>query len=389
MFLVLAGVLMMGGTTRADSLDHALGKALFDRIWTSSPASTDATDGLGPLFNARSCATCHPGGGRGTFEESKDGRITGAGLVLRLGNEMGNGDSVYGIQLQTLAVQGLEAEGKLWRTSNGRLVPQDLTLGPLDQKTRFSGRLAPDLRGLGLLQVVPEDVILAWADSGDRNQDGISGRANMVTRLDGEVRLGRFGWKAGKASILDQSAAALSADLGLSTPLLPPHWGDCTASQSSCLNAPHGDSERFDGQEVSREMLRLIAVYISGLPSRTPSASPKGLAVFEDVGCVACHRPKLTTGRGDEVHAYTDLLLHDMGAALADGIKDGDATGREWRTAPLWGLGSATRFLHDGRASNIDAAILLHGGEASKTTERYEGLSRDDRTALLKFLSSL
>ncbi|MGB0747884.1 MAG: di-heme oxidoredictase family protein [Magnetospiraceae bacterium] len=237
LFGVLA-VLLTPGPVQADALDVALGKALFDRNWTSSPASTDATDGLGPLFNARSCAACHPGGERGVFTEGAQGRIDTGALVLRIGDVTGAGDPTYGRQLQTDSVQGLRPEGQLQRRPDGSLVAVALTQGSLGEGVKAAGRLAPHLRGLGLLDQVPESVILAWEDPEDKNGDGISGRANRLSMPTGAERLGRYGWKAGEPSLTGQIAQALRDDIGLSNPLHPEHQGDCTDRQVDCLAAP-------------------------------------------------------------------------------------------------------------------------------------------------------
>ncbi|MGB0683699.1 MAG: di-heme oxidoredictase family protein [Magnetovibrionaceae bacterium] len=386
---VLACACWRAEPAQADGLDYALGKALFDRIWTSSPASTQATDGLGPLFNARSCAACHPKAGRGTFREDEQGHITGAGLALRIGDAEGQGDPTYGIQLQTLAVQGLREEGRLRRRAGGGVFPVALTQGDLDAGSRVGGRLAPSLLGLGLLEQVAEDAVLEWADPGDRDGDGISGRANRVPDREGREVLGRFGWKAGKASLLMQTAAALNTDIGLSNPVYPRHEGDCSVRQIDCLEAPHGGSPGFEGLEIDSRMLRLITTFVSRTPAPAATTDLEGLSLFEDTGCADCHRTSLPLPGGGQVAAFSDLLLHDLGPEMADGIGDGLATGSEWRTAPLWGLARATRFLHDGRARSVREAITLHAGEAEASRLRFEALAAKGRARLLAFLSSL
>ncbi len=388
--LVLFGAMLVSsGTVVAGSLDFALGKALFDRIWTPAPASTDATDGLGPLFNARSCASCHPGGGRGHFGETKSGEITGTGLVLRIGDARGRADSVYGQQLQTLAVQGLLAEGRLTRESSGAVRPVALNFGSPDPASQMAGRLAPGLQGLGLLEQVPAHDILALADPEDQNGDGISGRPNLMQDATGKRRLGRFGWKAGKPSVREQSAAALHSDIGLSNPLYMSHFGDCTIAQEACMAAPHGGSRHFENLEIDNQMLDLIIAYVSGLRPVKKSDETAGLAQFKKIGCAACHQPEMTLQDGQVIAPFTDLLLHDLGDALADGIGDGDATGREWRTAPLWGLSRAQRFLHDGRARNLREVISLHGGEAEQAQKNFFNLPNAAQDRLLVFLSHL
>jgi len=366
----------------ADTLDAQMGKALFERVWTPAPSSTDATDGLGPLFNARACSACHDNGGRGIFTESDDGTISGDGLLIRLGDAAGAPDPVYGKQLQTRAIQGIAPEGRPIRLKTGGVYALSLAYGRPHDQTRMGGRLATTLLGIGKLEEVDDQTILAAADPDDLNGDGISGQVNQI----GVDTIGRFGWKAGQPSLKSQSAAALFFDIGLSNSLNPQGAGDCTAAQTNCLNAPTGASARFDGLEVNDTMLSLITAYLRALPAPATKDAP---ALFMNTGCGACHTPALPLPDGDLVAAYTDLLLHDMGDRLADGIGEADASGREWRTPPLWGLGSATRFLHDGRAKTIAEAISWHGGEATTARNTFYALPDADRQALLDFLGTL
>lgn len=376
-------------------LDVAMGEALFERLWTSAPASTQATDGLGPLFNARACSTCHPDGGRGVFRESTQerlkGRITGTGLVLRLGDARGRPDPVYGYQIQSQGLPGVPAEGGLLRRTDGAVTLHAAGYGPLAETTRSGGRLAPSLRGVGALARVPVEALQALADPDDADGDGLSGRLNYGHDADGWRVPGRFGWKAEHVSLRQQSAVALRNDLGLSNPYFPAHGGDCSAGQSACQAAPHGGSPAFDDLEVDGQMLDLIVAYVAALPPPpSPSMSdPAGLALFEQSGCAGCHRPTLPTSSGPPIAPYTDLLLHDMGERLADGIGAGEADGREWRTAPLWGLGSVSRYLHDGRATNLRQAIALHGGEAAAARAAFAALPASEQARLLAFLSAL
>lgn len=388
--IVVAITALTSTQIHASSLDFALGKALFERIWTPAPSSTDATDGLGPLFNARACASCHADGGRGEFHEDADGSVRGLGLLLRLGDELGEPDKTYGSQLQTLAVQGHIPEGQAVREPSGHLTIKNLGYGPMAPTTRVGGRLSPSLRGLGALSRVDEREILTWSDPDDTNKDGISGRPNRVTDKNGQLLIGRFGWKAGKHSISQQSAAALHGDLGLSSALFSDHAGDCTPAQHRCHQAPHGASERFDGYEIGNQMLDLIVTYVAGLKPPLPLVkNDTGLKHFYKIGCAQCHRPQLALANGELLAAYSDLLLHDMGGDLADGIGDGSATGSEWRTAPLWGMRYATRFLHDGRADNLKDAIAHHGGEALNSSTAFFMLSGVEQDQLINFLSEL
>jgi CxxC motif-containing protein (DUF1111 family) len=259
------------------------------------------------------------------------------------------------------------------------------------------------------VEAIPEADIRALADAQGTNKDGISGRTNEVwSESKKSVQLGRFGWKAGQATILDQSASAAAGDIGLSNPLAPHPAGDCTETQTACLSAPNGNSERLGGFELSAELLDLVTFYSQNLavPARREASDAtvlKGKALFHSAGCATCHQPSFTTGTvegqphlsGQLIWPYGDFLLHDMGEGLADNRPEGDADGREWRTAPLWGVGLTqvvsghTFLLHDGRARNVEEAILWHGGEAQNARDAYAALSAQERQALVKFVNSL
>ncbi len=273
----------------------------------------------------------------------------------------------------------------------------------------ISPRVAPPMIGLGLLEAVPEEQILANADPDDANQDGISGKPNRVwSREHNDVMLGRFGWKAGVPNIAQQAAEAFAGDIGLGTTMIPFPSGDCTEKEKACLDAPNGNSPKYQNVEVGDELFKLVAFYSRNLavPARRNPDDPevlKGKEVFYKIGCASCHQPKFVTGDAPAqphlshqlIWPYTDLLLHDMGEGLADGRPEGEATGSEWRTPPLWGIGLTetvsghTLFLHDGRARNLTEAILWHGGEGQAARDRFAELSKADRDALLAFVNSL
>ncbi|MDV7340240.1 di-heme oxidoredictase family protein [Terasakiella sp. A23] len=380
--IAVMGLLLVSTPAQASKLDFALGKALFDRPWSSAPASTQATDGLGPLFNARSCVACHPKGGRGKITVQENGDIGGIGYVLRLGNDNGEGDPVYGRQLQTNAIHGQKAEGRVF-LKDGYYEIQDLAYGAMSKNTNFAGRLSQPLLGLGLLEQISDETILSLADPEDTDADGISGRANII---DGQV--GRFAWKAAAPTLRIQAANAFSNDIGMSTPVHPQHEGDCTKAQVECVKGPHGDSPQFENLEIDSQMLNLVTAYLQGLkPPKSSPADDQGL--FKSTGCADCHIPTLPIKNGHQVTAYSDLLLHDMGPALSDGIKEGLATGSEWRTQPLWGTKDTKYFLHDGRAQSVEEAVNWHGGEAQKAKERFNALNKSDKTILLNFVNSL
>jgi CxxC motif-containing protein (DUF1111 family) len=264
----------------------------------------------------------------------------------------------------------------------------------------ISPRIAPAVFGVGLLEAVPEEVIVAAADPDDVDGDGVSGRPNRIVDSDGDISLGRFGWKANVASVEQQTAGAFLGDVGITSSIHPTQ--DCTAAEVACRDAISGGEPELDDHKLGRVVFytRTLAV-----PARRDVTVPDvvaGEAVFSSIGCASCHTPELQTGdtdivalRGQTIRPYTDLLLHDLGPGLADGRPDGLATGTEWRTPPLWGIGLVetvnghTRFLHDGRARNLTEAVLWHGGEADGAQQRFRSLSASERAALIAFLESL
>lgn len=402
-------------------LDFTVGNGVFRKQWVSAPSSTTSSDGLGPLFNARACQNCHLKDGRGRPPGPGE---TATSFLLKLFGPDDGADPVYGRQLQTFAIQGHAAEGTVEidyeeqpvRLADGTTVSlrapsyrvSALAYGPLDPATKLSPRVAPPMIGMGLLELIPEEAIRARADPEDRDGDGVRGLAQEAwSVVEGRPMLGRFGWKAGAPTVADQAALAFANDMGLSTPAVRQSAGDCTAAQTACRAAPNGD-DAGEGVEVTRQMFDLLAFYSRNLavPARPKAKSPevlRGKALFTQLGCAACHTPSHVTGEDpaaphlsrQTIWPYTDLLLHDMGEGLADGAAEGGASGRHWRTAPLWGLGLTktvsghTLLLHDGRARNVLEAILWHGGEAQAARDAFASLSKPERDALLAFLESL
>ena len=424
-----------GNMDFAQELDFRVGNGLFRKNWVAAPASTLASDGLGPLYNSRACQDCHLKDGRGHPPAKGDRSLS---MLLRLSIAGGASvqgikdylasqpDPVYGSQLQTRAAPGQMAEGNMEITYTDRPVTlADGTIitlqsptysitatayGPPSQGLLLSPRVAPQMIGMGLLEAIPAADILALADENDADGDGISGRANVVWSVEtNTAMLGRFGQKAGVPTIRQQSASALSTDMGLSSPLFQDPAGDCTAAQPDCRNAPNGQEPGLrDGLEVDAKSLDLITYYSRnlGVPVRRNPESREILAgkqVFYALGCPACHNPKFVTNRLANqpeqsfqlIWPYSDLLLHDMGEGLADNRPESRATGREWRTPPLWGIGltqtvsGQTSFLHDGRARTITEAILWHGGEATLSRDAMIALPKPDRDTLIVFLESL
>ncbi|WP_319411831.1 di-heme oxidoredictase family protein [uncultured Cohaesibacter sp.] len=417
-------------------LDFELGKAMFEKLWVSSPSSTRASDGLGPLYNARSCMRCHVNDGRGHPPEGEgDSAVS---MFLRVAVPDANDpligkiegyhgsipDPVYGWQLQDFALAGYPAEYRLQIDYQESTIPlaggeelslrkptykaADLAYGPLHPDASLSPRIAPQMIGLGLLEAIPASDILAHADPEDANGDGISGKANIVWSERYQMpMLGRFGLKAGRPTVEEQSAAAFFRDIGISNPLFSEPWGDCSPEQRDCRKAPHGDRDAR-GFEVDETGLDLVTFYSRhlGVPARRDVDDPtvlRGKRLFHEVGCAGCHRPSYVTHRLKDqpelgfqlIWPYTDLLLHDMGEGLADGQPEARANGQEWRTPPLWGIGLTRQvsghsfFLHDGRARSLLEAVLWHGGEAEGQKEAVIAMQPEDRKALIKFLESL
>ena len=375
----------------APALDAAIGKRLFERNWVSAPSSTKADDGLGPFYDATSCAACHALNPSPVTTQN----AMPQGLVIRLGNARGEADPIYGAQLQTHAVAGLKPEAKpdiTWSFVEGLRKPaialHELAYGNLDKNTRISLRRAPPLKGIGLLAQVPESEILKHADPEDLNHDGVEGRVPWVY-VGGKRVLGRFGWKATQPDLAAQTAMAFSRDIGMSTRLQPAAWGDCTAAEKACRSAPSG-SENGE-PEIADTMLDAIVAYVASLSAPAPTKSERGEALFNAARCAACH-VTLHLANGTPVPAYTDLLLHDMGPGLGDGIEEGSAGSWTWRTAPLWGVADSLKtggLLHDGRAADVSEAIAWHDGEAWNAREHFRALSASDKAALVAFVSGL
>ncbi len=429
-----------GNLSFEKELDFKVGNGVFRKLWVSSPASTKASDGLGPLYNARSCQRCHIKDGRGHPPAANWPEDNAVSMFLRLSIPPQTDsdrarlaarkvtvipEPTYGGQLQDVAIQGHSAEGKMHivyepvkvTLSGGEEVTlrkptysvKELGYGPMHPDVMLSPRVAPQMIGLGLLEAIPEEEIMANADPDDTDGDGISGRANRVwSQADQRVALGRFGWKAGNPTVRQQSAEAFAGDIGISNPMVPNPAGDCTANQKKCLGAPNGNGPREGAFEAGKTFLDLVEFYSQNIavPRRRNHDDPKvlaGKATFHAVGCAVCHTPKYKTGTApgrphlsdQTIWPYSDMLLHDMGEGLADNRPEGVANGREWRTAPLWGIGltpvvnNHSFYLHDGRAHNLEEAILWHGGEAQASRDAYRALSKEERAQLIAFVKSL
>ncbi|MEM1399680.1 MAG: di-heme oxidoredictase family protein [Pseudomonadota bacterium] len=405
-----------------------VGNGVFKKLWVTAPASTAASDGLGPLYNARACQRCHLKDGRG-HPPKRGERAVSMFLRVSVPGDAGDGavvpEPTYGTQIQNFAIPGHAAEGQMTiayeefdvELNGGEVAHlrkptygiEDLGYGPLAPDAMISPRVANQMIGLGLLEAVHEGDILAKADPDDADGDGISGRPNwVIDEATGERVIGRFGWKAGNPSVRQQSAHAFAGDIGISSALIPYAQGDCTEKQPTCLAAASGIQDWQGPHEASAELFDLVVFYSETLapPIRRNHEDPTVLAgkqLFYGLGCADCHTPKYVTQRTDKddpmsfqlIWPYTDFLLHDMGEGLADNRPEWEATGREWRTPPLWGIGLTeevnghTYFLHDGRARSLLEAVLWHGGEAQAARDEVVALEPADRQALIAFLESL
>ncbi|EGQ9884122.1 c-type cytochrome [Vibrio vulnificus] len=410
-------------------LDFSVGNSFFRNPWVSAPASTDARDGLGPLFNTNGCQNCHIKDGRGHPPEKGDSHAVS--MLVRLSIPALTAEQkkavitsgvipepTYGGQLQDFALQDQKPEGQISirysdvpvTFSDGTTVVlrkptveiRDLAYGEMHPQTLLSARVAPPMIGLGLLESIAEETLLQWADEDDLNQDGISGKLNKVWDVQTQsLAIGRFGWKAGQPTLMQQNAAAFNGDLGLTSHLFPQE--NCTDRQDLCRKLPNGGSP-----EVSDNILDFVEFYSQHLavPIRRNVNDPQvklGETLFVQSGCESCHKQTVKTAKREAlpalseqtIHPYTDLLLHDMGPSLADNRPEYLANGQEWRTPPLWGIGYTqevndhTYFLHDGRARNLMEAVLWHGGEAEAAKQNVLKMSAKERDALIAFLNSL
>ncbi len=437
-----------------------LGNDFFENPWVAGSASTSSRDGLGGLFNNNACQDCHIRDGRGhapNISETEDGtdfssilfraargNISSADRSLMLQSLIANvPDSAVGGQLQHDAVAGVSPEVNLavtyiyetvtfsdgyeveLRRPNWLLTSNWAGQGyDFDQDTVFSARVAPQMIGLGLLSLIAESDILENTDVEDSDADGISGKANYVWSTENEnVALGRFGWKAGQPSLLEQSAGAFVNDMGLTNRLHAQE--SCLAHQENCLATPNGNGDSVSeyDYEVSDQILDAVGFYSAhlGVPERQQAYDAevqRGKTLFNDAGCGACHVAQYTTIASEEhpelseqiIFPYTDLLLHDLGenlsdftltensenqSAQAEVLVEFLASSREWRTPPLWGLGMAkvvdpnASFLHDGRARTVMEAVLWHGGEAALSKQNVLAFDETERAEFMAFLNDL
>lgn len=397
-----------------------LGRSFFAIPWVEAPSATTARDGLGPLFSANTCVSCHPSNGRGVLFKND---LPSRSLVARLSIDS-NGSKehkdilkkdgfiahdIYGSQLSINGIHGVPFEGKVKVEFQERIVKfpdgeietllkpkyslDNLNYGALDD-ANISYRMAPSLNGMPLIELISKKDILKNIDIEDKNNDGISGKANFVySKITNQMELGIYTWKASVSSLKEQVANAAISDMGITTTI---HKNDnCTSFQEECNNAP----KSRDKIDLTDERLDAITYYLKHIKSYSAKRDKKfkeGLEVFEQISCSKCHISSFDTKKGFKVYPYSDFLLHDMGEELADGRVEFNASKSEFRTAPLWGLAlhekinkQKPRLLHDGRARTFQEAILWHGGEAEFSKENYMNLPKEKREKLIEFLKGL
>lgn len=435
---------------------HA-GKALANQPWVKAPATTNARDGLGPIYNARSCLACHIKGGKGFIPADNKTPLTSTLVRLSILPEFSTLDAVektkklkgsgniphpvYGDQIQS---QSISLAHQLRHSQKPEALKHDVSpeayihinwkekiftypdqhpdqhkirlrapeldfkylgYGDLDQGTVFSLRVAPMIHGMGLISLISDEDIIALSDENDSNQDGISGRPNRVWNVETkQTELGRFGLKANKPTLEMIVAGAFANDLGITNSLESNQ--PCTDLQPTCLGMPNGNDE--EDVELPDHLLKLVVNFnrnLAPVKRRKPNNQEvlAGRDLFYQSGCHQCHNPSFTTQESSEfphlskqvIWPYSDFLLHDMGPDLADGRSDFLATGNEWRTPPLWGIGLLSQvngmstLLHDGRARTVEEAIVWHGGEAEPAKNRFIHLAKEDRDRLIQFVNSL
>ena len=402
------------GLSSRDAEFHEQGDAAFDQTFVAAPALINS--GLGPVFNNVSCISCHHNDGKGTPTAG----FVNSSLLFRLSvpgvDAFGGPLAIpnFGGQLQDVSIFGKQAEANV--SINYTDIPYTYSSGetvilrkptytvtnsylPLPANYLISPRLAPPVFGLGLLQNIPEQTIISFADENDTNNDGISGKPNYVyNAYTHKTELGRFGLKASAPTLQIQVAGAYNQDMGITNYVFPKE-SSFGQSQSDGLN---------DEPELADSSLDAATFYVKTLavPARrnvTNIDVIQGKQLFVQMNCSGCHKPNVLTGtdlnlaavNNQRIQPFTDLLLHDMGNDLADGRPDYLANGNEWRTAPLWGVGLFAKtngtpfYLHDGRARTLEEAILWHGGEAQKSKDKFTQLSKAERNKLIKFLQSL
>ncbi|MBP7769756.1 MAG: thiol oxidoreductase [Aliarcobacter sp.] len=398
-----------------------LGRSFFAVPWVESPSATTARDGLGPLFNANTCLSCHPKNGRGTlFSNDLPSRSLVARLSIGANKTLIHKELLakkgfipeptYGNQLSINGIFAVNFEGKIKIDFKEILVDftdgekqillkpnyslENLNYGALHKDTNISYRIASSLNAIGLIELISNEDILANEDINDLDGDGIKGQANYVySNITKKEELGKYTWKASVAFLKEQIAGAASNDMGLTTTIFPDE--NCTQAQEKCLNAP----KARDAIDLPDERLDAVTYYLKNIKAYSAKETKEykeGLKLFDSISCSKCHISSFNTKEGFKISPFSDFLLHDMGEELADGRVEFKASSTQWRTAPLWGLAlhekinkEKPRLLHDGRARDFQEAILWHGGEAQKSKENFMNLPKEKREKLIKFLEEL
>lgn len=403
------------------------GDGIFERPYSEALASQyrhDA-DGLGPLYNESSCEGCHVADGRASPPTNAEEPLRGFLFRISIpGVDQHGGPKphpMYGTQLADKAINGhlpevkpiinyqeitgVYADGSSYSLRKPIYDLSNAFYGPIEHDALISPRIAPPMIGMGLLDAIDPDDMIALQDIEDANNDGISGKVNWVWDFEkNQLSVGKYGWKAETPTLKQQITDAALNDMGISSAMF--NLQNCTQQQHACLDARVGNSD--SEFELTNAQLNELETYLEFLavPARDPLDHPvvqRGEDLFHQANCSGCHVETWLTGnqqrrwrlRGQTIHPYTDLLLHDMGEELSDHRPSFSASGNEWRTAPLWGIGMTqrvnghTNFLHDGRARNIEEAILWHGGEAEPSKQYFMSLNESERKALITFLKSL
>ncbi|MDD5058801.1 MAG: di-heme oxidoredictase family protein [Sideroxydans sp.] len=404
----------------ADRPQFLKGRGLVRQVWVIPPSENREIAGLGPLYNRISCIACHAANGRGFAPATPQEPMRS--MLVRLsvpGTDAHGGPlphSAYGGQLNENGVPGVAGEGRAEvrytehavklnggekiRLREPHITFVDLAYGDFPPDMLTSPRIAPPLYGLGLLQAVAEADIVALADA--PKPQGIKGKVNRVwDEAQQKTVLGRFGLKANQPNLRQQIAGAYLGDMGITSPLFTQE--NCMLAQDACRKSPSAGTPELNKAQLDASEFYHLALAAPRQRDADNKLVQRGAKLFEQAQCSACHVPQLRTGdfaalpalSQQTIHPYTDLLLHDMGEALADHRPDYLATGREWRTPPLWGIGLAQKvepragFLHDGRARTLLEAVLWHDGEGAAAAQAVKAMPRKDRTALLVFLESL
>ncbi|MEE8077521.1 MAG: di-heme oxidoredictase family protein [Pseudomonadales bacterium] len=406
------------------------GRHHFNQRWVVFPG-LGGDWGLGPTFITDRCSGCHVGAGRGTTPKSADEQLMAVLVRISIpGLDEHGGPKPhphYGDQIQNQGLMGQNKnstflgervrqeadvyvdwenvdtsfiDGEMIVLRKPKLRIENLNFGPLGPEVMYSLRLAQPVFGLGLLEAIPESDLLALAEQ--QKAEGFNGRPNYVwDGLNEKISLGRFGWKANQPSIKQQIAAAFSGDIGVTSSLIENE--NCPPVQEDCAAQPPGNNPELIDLNWDELVFWTQALAVPARRNVNDADFKRGEKLFAEAKCAVCHVPELKAKKidalpqteGQLIRAYTDMLLHDMGEELADHRPEFKASGRDWRTQPLWGIGLSEivsgplAMLHDGRARSVAEAILWHGGEATVSREAFRGMPKVDRDALVKFVESL